>query len=100
MLENRKRVGRYLKKCQGRAVCQMITYTCLIDGFCKSNRIDLASWLVGKMNRDAVRPDVVTYTVLIAWYRKHGLLDQAHNLYNEMMAKGILPDDRICQVLI
>ncbi|GLT53595.1 hypothetical protein SLA2020_268550 [Shorea laevis] len=70
----------------------VVTYTCLIYGFCNLQRMDMANLLVDEMKRNKVTPDVVTYTVLIACYHRVGNIERANELFDEMKASGVVPD--------
>ncbi|KAF5935799.1 hypothetical protein HYC85_026928 [Camellia sinensis] len=77
----------------------VVTYICLIGGFCKANWMDIAHLLADEMRRKKVSPDVFSYNVLIAGYRRLGNLDRAHELFKEMRKEGIFPNDYTFNIL-
>ncbi|KAL8104985.1 hypothetical protein AgCh_028953 [Apium graveolens] len=70
----------------------VVTFSIMIDGLCKTGHADMALWLFKFMEKCDCKPDTITYNTVIDSYCKRGLVDDALNLHSEMMDKGILPD--------
>lgn len=70
----------------------VVTYSTLIDGYCKASRMQDALEVLDSMVERGILPDVVTYTTLIAGYCKEGEMEEAMKLHNEMIDKGMVPD--------
>ncbi|KAL9305928.1 putative tetratricopeptide-like helical domain superfamily [Arabidopsis thaliana] len=45
-----------------------ITYSSLIDGFCKENRLDEANQMLDLMVTKGCDPDIVTYNIISSKY--------------------------------
>ncbi|XP_058099873.1 putative pentatricopeptide repeat-containing protein At5g59900 [Magnolia sinica] len=73
----------------GGLLANSVTYNMLINGFCKSGRIQDATALLGEMINDGRSPDCISYSILI--YGR-GDLHAALKLWNEMLNMGLKPD--------
>ncbi|XP_074331460.1 uncharacterized protein LOC141668461 isoform X2 [Apium graveolens] len=81
----------------------VVTFSIMIDGLCKTGHTDMALWLFRFMEKSYCKPNTVTYNTVIDSYCKRGLVDHALTLHSEMMDKRIFPDvwtyNSIIQVL-
>ncbi|KAG0471226.1 hypothetical protein HPP92_015772 [Vanilla planifolia] len=78
------------------------TYTILIYGWCKVNKIDMANKFLMEMTERGLEPKVVTYNVLLNGICRRASLHPdtrfdrtiyaAENLLNQMRGRGIEPD--------
>ncbi|PNX86180.1 pentatricopeptide repeat-containing protein, partial [Trifolium pratense] len=77
---------------RSKIIPDVVTYSSLIDGLCKSGRIEYALELVDEMRCREVIPNVVTYNSLINCLCKSGRIKYALELVDEMRCRKIIPD--------
>jgi len=71
----------------------IITYTTLLNGFCKLGSTTAAVQLLRNMEKHrSCKPDVVAYSTVIDSLCKDGLVADALNLFSEMTTKVIVPN--------
>ncbi|KAL8116724.1 hypothetical protein AgCh_023032 [Apium graveolens] len=70
----------------------VVTFTTMIDGLCKTGHTDMALWLFRFMEKCNCKPNIVTYNTVIDSFCEQGLADDALDLHSEMIENGILPD--------
>ncbi|KAK1386040.1 Pentatricopeptide repeat protein [Heracleum sosnowskyi] len=70
----------------------VVTFTTMIDGLCKTGHTDMALSLFRFMEKSDCEPDTVTYNAIVNSLCKRGLVDDALNLHSRMMEKCILPN--------
>ncbi|XP_052201551.1 pentatricopeptide repeat-containing protein At1g77405-like [Diospyros lotus] len=62
----------------------VVTYNCLIDGCCKTNRIERALELFDNMNKNGCLPNRVTYNSFIRYYNAVNEIDKAIGMLRRM----------------
>lgn len=67
-------------------VPDVVTYNCLIDGCCKTNRIGRALELLDDMNKRACVPNRVTYNSFIRYYSAVNETDRAIEMLRKMQS--------------
>lgn len=67
-------------------VPDVVTYNCLIDGCCKTNRIGRALELLDDMNKKACVPNRVTYNSFIRYYSAVNEIDGAIEMLRKMQS--------------
>ncbi|CAD5333414.1 unnamed protein product [Arabidopsis thaliana] len=77
-----------------------VTYTTLIDGYCRMNDIDEALRLREVMESRGFSPGVVTYNSILRKLCEDGRIREANRLLTEMSGKKIEPDNITCNTLI
>ncbi|KAF8401850.1 hypothetical protein HHK36_012797 [Tetracentron sinense] len=70
----------------------VVSYSTLINGYCKGRMIDEAMWLFREMCSKGLMPDTITYSTLINGLFQNGRFIAAQELFNEMQACGQSPD--------
>ncbi|GKU87740.1 hypothetical protein SLEP1_g2085 [Rubroshorea leprosula] len=65
-------------------VPDVVTYNCLIDGCCKTNRIERALELFDDMNKRGCAPNRVTYNSFIRYYSAVNEIDKAIEMMRRM----------------
>ncbi|CAK9133321.1 unnamed protein product [Ilex paraguariensis] len=76
-------------KSQHESAPNIVTYNCLIDGFCKAGEIKRAHELLDQMYKEGVIPNVITLNTLVDGMCKHGRINSAMDFLNEMQQKGL-----------
>lgn len=66
----------------------MVSFTSLIDGYCKDGKLEVAYELFEKMSEVNLSNNGVTYAVLIDGFCKNGMLDKARVLFSKMLVEG------------
>ncbi|KAF5939435.1 hypothetical protein HYC85_023694 [Camellia sinensis] len=69
-------------------VPDVVTYNCLIDGCCKTNRIERALELFDDMNKRGCLPNQVTYNSFIRYYSAVNEIDNAIETLRRMQKMG------------
>ncbi|KAI8001582.1 Pentatricopeptide repeat-containing protein [Camellia lanceoleosa] len=69
-------------------VPDVVTYNCLIDGCCKTNRIERALELFDDMNKRGCLPNHVTYNSFIRYYSAVNEIDNAIETFWRMQKMG------------
>ncbi|KAI9195493.1 hypothetical protein LWI28_015411 [Acer negundo] len=77
-----------------------VTYSSLIDGWCKKGKMEEAHKLRVHMEARGVKPKIVTYNALIDGYCKKGQLEEAKRLFEEMENRGVRADNVTYNTLI
>ena len=70
----------------------IITYSTLINGYCKVKNMECAMGLYTEMMIKGLVPDVVIYTALIDGHFKDCNTKSALKIYKEMMESGLTPN--------
>ncbi|XP_021896511.1 pentatricopeptide repeat-containing protein At1g77405 [Carica papaya] len=65
-------------------VPDVVTYNCLIDGCCKTHRIERALELFEDMNKSGCAPNKVTYNSFIRYYSAVNEIDKAVEMMRQM----------------
>ncbi|RZC50743.1 hypothetical protein C5167_019170 [Papaver somniferum] len=78
----------------------LYTYSTLIDGLCKENRIEEAITLLDEMQSEGCFPNEVTYNALINGLCKKGDIARASKLVENMFLKGCIPNEVTYNTLI
>ncbi|KAK9280077.1 hypothetical protein L1049_013762 [Liquidambar formosana] len=71
-----------------------LIYSILINGYCKSKRMDDAMRLFEQMSHKGLIPNVIRYNTLIGGFFQLARPRDAHMLLNEMRARGQKPLQR------
>ena len=69
-----------------------VTYSTLIDGFCKQGKLDKAIGLYEDMVKKCIRADPVTYTTLIDALCRAGRMEEARGFVQKMREEGFVGD--------
>lgn len=69
-------------------VPDVVTYNCLIDGCCKTNRIERAQELFDDMGKRGCVPNRVTYNSFIRYYSAVNEIDKAVEMLRRMQRMG------------
>ncbi|KAI9111288.1 hypothetical protein K1719_017700 [Acacia pycnantha] len=77
-----------------------VTYTTLIDGYCKSNDLKQALKMCEMMQAKGLYPGVVTYNSILRKLCQDGRIREANKLLIEMSERKIQPDNVTCNTLI
>ncbi|XP_016581947.2 pentatricopeptide repeat-containing protein At1g77405-like [Capsicum annuum] len=74
-------------------VPDVVTYNCLINGCCKTNRIERALELLEDMVKRGIAPNRITYNSFIRYYSATNEIDKAIEMLRKMqeMNHGVLP---------
>ncbi|KAM0028366.1 putative tetratricopeptide-like helical domain superfamily [Helianthus debilis subsp. tardiflorus] len=67
-------------------------YNSVIDGLCKSGRMETAYDIYTKLSSKGLKPTVVTYTIMIHGFCKTGQLKKADSLFFEMIENKCAPN--------
>lgn len=78
----------------------VITYTSLINGFCKKADMIRAEKVFRGMKSFDLVPNVVTYTTLVGGFFKAGKPERATSIFELMLMNGCLPNDATFHYLI
>ncbi|PNT61164.1 hypothetical protein BRADI_5g11010v3 [Brachypodium distachyon] len=83
-----------LRRLQRDGVCMpnVVTYTSVISGYCKSGRMEDAMAVYNDMIGCGTTPNAVTYNVLINGYGKAGNMGSAVAVYQQMILRRCPPD--------
>eukprot|EP00268_Persea_americana_P017400 TRINITY_DN18388_c0_g1_i2.p1 TRINITY_DN18388_c0_g1~~TRINITY_DN18388_c0_g1_i2.p1 ORF type:complete len:174 (-),score=27.41 TRINITY_DN18388_c0_g1_i2:40-561(-) len=68
----------------------IITYTTIINGLCKTGNATLALEMLKAMEKGTCRPDSVIYNTIINGLCKKGLVKEAVDLFMKMVEKDII----------
>ncbi|KAG8037221.1 hypothetical protein GUJ93_ZPchr0020g33574 [Zizania palustris] len=71
----------------------VVTYTSIIDGLCKSKAMDKAYDLFREMKKQGISPDVVTYNSIIDGLCKSKEMDKAEKVLQQMLDAGVQPNN-------
>ncbi|CAN0829902.1 Pentatricopeptide repeat-containing protein At2g26790, mitochondrial [Linum grandiflorum] len=86
---------------RGEISVDVVTYTEMIQGYCKANRLGQARKVLDGMKKLGVKPDIVTYTVLLDGLLKKYPEGRNHELFmKEMNEMNVEPDAFYYTVLI
>ncbi|OMO52692.1 hypothetical protein COLO4_37044 [Corchorus olitorius] len=77
-----------------------VTYTTLIDGYCRVNDLGEALRVRDIMESKGIYPGVVTYNSIIRKLCEEGKIREANRVLNEMSEKNVEPDNITCNTLI
>ncbi|KAK4745197.1 hypothetical protein SAY87_011509 [Trapa incisa] len=69
-------------------VPDVVTYNCLIDGCCKTNRIERAQELFDDMSKRGCVPNRITYNSFIRYYSAVNEIDKAVEMLRRMQRMG------------
>ncbi|KHN27336.1 Pentatricopeptide repeat-containing protein [Glycine soja] len=78
----------------------VVAYNVLINGFCKSQLINLAYGYACEMFKKGLLPDAFTYNILIGALCKEGKISEACYTIGVMSNMGIMPDQITYQIVI
>ncbi|KAK7381242.1 hypothetical protein VNO78_33779 [Psophocarpus tetragonolobus] len=78
----------------------VVAYNVLINGFCKSQQINLAYGYACEMFKKGLLPDAFTYNILISALCKEGKISEACYTLGVMSNMGIMPDQITYQLVI
>ncbi|KAJ0520165.1 putative tetratricopeptide-like helical domain superfamily [Helianthus annuus] len=67
-------------------------YNSVIDGLCKSGRMETAYDIYTKLSSKGLKPTVVTYTIMIHGFCKTGQVKKADSLFFEMIENKCAPN--------
>ncbi|PWA90403.1 tetratricopeptide-like helical domain-containing protein [Artemisia annua] len=67
-------------------------YSNVIDGYCRSGKMEDAKRVFSEMEEDGCSPNLVTYNLLIGGLCQYGLVDEAIGYKKAMVEKGVVPD--------
>ncbi|KAG9443424.1 hypothetical protein H6P81_014764 [Aristolochia fimbriata] len=74
------------------AYCKNGTYTAMIGGYCKENKLNRAEMLFSRMQEQELVPNANTYTTLIHGHCKVGNFTRAYELMDRMATEGLAPN--------
>ncbi|XP_078169850.1 pentatricopeptide repeat (PPR) superfamily protein [Carex rostrata] len=77
-----------------------ITYSQLVYGLCKANRLDDARKVLDEMAESGCTPDLKTWTVLIQGHCTCGEIDKALECLADMTERNLLPDGDLLDILV
>ncbi|CAN0924419.1 Pentatricopeptide repeat-containing protein At5g38730 [Linum grandiflorum] len=98
--EGRMREAMRLFKEIKDAIPNHVTYTTLIDGYCRLNDFEAALSLKDSMVDKGLYPTVVTYNSILRKLCEGGRIRDANKLLKEMGEKDVEPDNITCNTLI
>ncbi|CAI0455533.1 unnamed protein product [Linum tenue] len=98
--EGRMREAMMLFKEIKDAVPNNVTYTTLIDGYCRLNDLESALSLRYSMADKGIYPTVVTYNSILRKLCEGGRIRDANKLLTELGERNIEPDNVTCNTLI
>ncbi|KAA0056855.1 pentatricopeptide repeat-containing protein [Cucumis melo var. makuwa] len=78
----------------------IVTYNCIINGFCKIRRLESAKNVLAEMIKLGIDSNERTYAPLIDGYARKGSLDVAFRLCDEMVETRLIPDTVVYNSLI
>ncbi|XP_037496250.1 pentatricopeptide repeat-containing protein At1g62930, chloroplastic-like [Jatropha curcas] len=81
----------------------VVTYSSLIDGFCKHRCLDMALTLFHQMQKNLLKPNLIVYNTLINVINgtfKVGKVDDAKELFSRLSIEGLQPDDFTYNIMI
>ncbi|GLT62022.1 hypothetical protein SLA2020_346900 [Shorea laevis] len=90
---------RLFKEIKG-ATPNLVTYTTLIDGYCRVNDLKEALRLREAVEAKHLCPSVVTYNSIIRKLCEEGRIRDANGILNEMSDKNVKPGSITCNTLI
>ncbi|KAK1351596.1 Pentatricopeptide repeat-containing protein mitochondrial [Heracleum sosnowskyi] len=70
----------------------VVTYGALVDGLCKTHRVEEARNLLDVMSSKGCEPNHIVYDALIDGYCKVGKLDEAQEIFFKMSEHGYSPN--------
>ncbi|KAL5557804.1 hypothetical protein UlMin_034015 [Ulmus minor] len=70
----------------------VILYTSLVNGWCRSGDISEAEKVFSEMKEVGVKPNVYTYSIVIDALCRCGQITRAHDVFSEMLDVGISPN--------
>lgn len=97
---NKNALALYVNMVEKGLLPDVITYTILMNFYCKTSHLQYALGLLREMGERGILLDVVSYTTLNDGYCKASCLHDALKLFNEMIERGITPDVVTYTVLI
>ncbi|KAF9669010.1 hypothetical protein SADUNF_Sadunf14G0063000 [Salix dunnii] len=77
-----------------------VTYTALINAFCKVNNFEKAMELFNEMLKSGCSPDAIVYSTLISGFSQAGRMADASFVLEELKELGIRPDTVCYNTLI
>ncbi|XP_062232245.1 pentatricopeptide repeat-containing protein At3g48250, chloroplastic-like [Phragmites australis] len=77
-----------------------ITYSQLLFGFCKANKLDDARKVFDEMEAEGCVPDLKTWTMLIQGHCEAGDVDKALQFLMEMIEKNLEADANLLDVMV
>ncbi|WVN89383.1 uncharacterized protein L203_104606 [Cryptococcus depauperatus CBS 7841] len=80
--------------------CNIITINTILRHHAREANIEAMSQLFEQATHFKLQPDVVTYTTLVQGLLRARRLDLAKNALDAMHAQGIIPNERMCSMLI
>ncbi|KAJ6723013.1 TETRATRICOPEPTIDE REPEAT (TPR)-LIKE SUPERFAMILY PROTEIN-RELATED [Salix koriyanagi] len=78
----------------------VVTYTALINAFCKVNNFEKAMELFNEMSKSGCSPDAIVYSTLISGFSQAGRMADASFVLAELKELGIRPDTVCYNTLI
>jgi len=78
----------------------VVTYTALINGFCRKEEFSRAETLLKEMQIYGLVPNVVTYSILIGTFCKDNKITRAASFFEEMLLRKCPPNDVTFNYLI
>ncbi|CDY34373.1 BnaA09g11150D [Brassica napus] len=70
----------------------MVTFTTLINGYCKAGMVDDGVELFCEMGPRGIVANAITYITLIRGFGKVGNINGALDIFQEMISSGVIPD--------
>ncbi|KIR43030.1 hypothetical protein I307_04165 [Cryptococcus deuterogattii 99/473] len=80
--------------------CNLITINTVLRHYAREANIEAMSALFSKAGELGLQPDVVTYTTLVQGLLRARRLDLAKGAMDAMQKQGIVPNERMCSMLI
>ncbi|KAE8538994.1 hypothetical protein D1P53_005364 [Cryptococcus gattii VGV] len=80
--------------------CNLITINTVLRHYAREANIEAMSALFSKAGELGLEPDVVTYTTLVQGLLRARRLDLAKGAMDAMQKQGIVPNERMCSMLI
>ncbi|AFR97518.1 hypothetical protein C343_05661 [Cryptococcus neoformans C23] len=80
--------------------CNLITINTVLRHYAREANIEAMSALFNKAGELKLQPDVVTYTTLVQGLLRARRLDLAKGAMDAMQKQGIVPNERMCSMLI
>ncbi|MFS7928010.1 putative tetratricopeptide-like helical domain superfamily [Helianthus anomalus] len=74
-------------------VPDVFTYSSLLNGYCKSLKIEEAMHLFHEITRKGLKPDIVSYSAMLQGLFRVGRCGAARKFFDEMQAQGLIPDE-------
>ncbi len=75
---------------EGKQLIDLITFSTLIKGFCKSGKLTEAFSFLDMMKTKEILPDEVLFNSLLDGCSKNNMLEKAFELFDEMESKGVI----------